>query len=116
MVFEYANRFIMRGYEVNIAFDCSKGAKIHQEIPGILRKLCYRLVVWYYPKWFALNPKVHKICAYTGINDQELPDADFVCATAVGTANDVARLSINKGKKCILYKALRIGEVGLLMQ
>lgn len=99
MVFEYANRFIARNHEVSIVFDCSKGARNHQEIPTFFRKICYKLLIWYYPKWFVLNPKIHKICAYTGINSQELPDADFVCATAVWTADDVAKLSINKGKK-----------------
>lgn len=99
MVFEYANRFIVRGHEVSIVFDCSAGAKGHQRIPCFFRHLCYNFLVWYYPKWFNLNPKVHKICAYTGINDQEIPNADFVCATAVCTADDVAKLSINKGKK-----------------
>lgn len=99
MVFEYANRLTLRGHEVAIAFDCYQGAQGHQKIPGFLKKLCYRFLVWYYPKWFALHPKVCKVCAYTGINNREIPDADFVCATAVGTANDVANLSINKGEK-----------------
>lgn len=99
MVFEYANRLTLRGHKVAIAFDCFQGAQGHQRIPGFLKKLCYRFFVWYYPKWFALHPKVRKVCAYTGINDREIPDADFVCATAVGTANDVAKLSINKGEK-----------------
>lgn len=98
MTFEYANRLAKRGHEIAIAFDCADGAKSHP-LPGFLKKLCYRFLVWYYPKWFALHPKVHKVCAYTGINDREIPDADFVCATAVGTADDVANLSINKGKK-----------------
>lgn len=106
MVFEYANRFVTRGHKVSIVFDCSGGAKHHQEIPVFFRRLCYKFLVWYYPKWFALNPKVHKICAYTGINDQELPDADFVCATAVGTADEVAKLSINKREKTIFYTEL----------
>ena len=95
MVFEYANRFVARGHEVSILFDCSSGAKHHKEIPVFFRNLCYKFLVWNYPKWFALSPKIHKICAYTGINDQEFPDADFVCATAVGTANDVVKLSIS---------------------
>lgn len=99
MVFEYANRLTLRGHKVAIAFDCFQGAQGHQRIPSFLKKLCYRFFVWYYPKWFTLHPKVRKVCAYTGINDREIPDADFVCATAVGTANDVAKLSINKGGK-----------------
>lgn len=99
MIFEYANRLTLRGHKVAIAFDCFQGAQGHQKIPSFLKKLCYRFLVWYHPKWFALHPKVRKVCAYTGINDREIPDADFVCATAVGTANDVAKLSINKGEK-----------------
>lgn len=99
MVFEYANRFAARGNEVTIVFNCLKGAQRHKKVPGILREICYKLIIWYYPKWFVLNPKVHKVCAYTGTNNREIPDADFVCATAVGTADDVANLSINKGKK-----------------
>ena len=99
MVFEYANRLVARGHTVSIAFDCSGGARHHHEIPSFVRKICYKFLVWYYPKWFALNPKIRKICAYTGINNQELPDADIVCATAVDTSVDVAKLSTNKGKK-----------------
>lgn len=99
MVFEYANRFVLRGHEVSIVFNCLPGAKRYWWIPKYLSHLCYEFFVWYYPKWFKLSPKIHKICAYTGINDKEIPDADFVCATAVGTANDVAKLSIAKGKK-----------------
>lgn len=99
MVFEYANRFVARGHEVSIVFDCLVGSQRHQKIPGFFRHLCYDFLVYYYPKWFNLNPKIHKICAYTGINDKEIPDADFVCATAVGTADDVTKLSASKGKK-----------------
>lgn len=36
MVFEYANRFVTRGHKVSIVFDCSGGAKHHQEIPVFL--------------------------------------------------------------------------------
>lgn len=99
IVFEYANRLLGRGYDVNIIFDCSKAAKKREKIPNFIRFLYYKLAVWYYPKWFTLNPKIHKICVYSGINDEEIPDADFVCATAVGTADDVAKLSMNKGEK-----------------
>lgn len=99
MVFEYANRFTACGHDVCIVFDCLAGSRKHRKIPSFFRHACYELFVLYYPKWFTLDPKIHKVCAYSGINDKEIPDADFVCATAVCTADSVAKLSANKGKK-----------------
>ena len=99
IVFEYANRFTACGHDVCIVFDCLAGSLRHRKIPSFFRHVCYKLFVWYYTKWFTLNPKIRKVCAYTGINDKEIPDADFICATAVCTADDVAKLSANKGKK-----------------
>ena len=99
MVFEYANRFVNRGHEVFVVFDCSEGAANHNELPGFMKYICYNLLVWHYPRWFSLNRKVHKICAYYGVNHKEIPDADIVCATAVSTAQKVADLDMNKGKK-----------------
>lgn len=98
MVFEYANRLADRNHNVSIAFDCASGAQRHP-LPGFLKKLCYQYLVWHYPTWFSLNKRIHKICAYTGINDQEIPDGDIICATSVDTANPVSKLNSSKGKK-----------------
>lgn len=99
MIFEYANRLSSRGHEVYIVFDCLLGMKRHSLLPDFLKRICYHFLVWQNPKWFDLKPGVKKICAYTGITDKEIPDADIVCATAVGTAKGVAGLSSSKGKK-----------------
>lgn len=104
MVFEYANRLTKRGHEVMITFDCSKGWKYHNKIPRSIKGLIYRLRVWYFPKWFPLNSKVHKIFAYKELSESNLPDADIVCATAVGTAYSVLRLTPSKGYKMYLIQ------------
>ncbi len=101
MVFEYANRLTMRGYEVRIAFDCHEGIHAKRKyIPLFLkRNFLYPLFIMHYPTWFKLNPKVKKILLKDGISDKEIPDSDVVIATAVRTAESVSRLSATKGKK-----------------
>lgn len=104
MVYEYANRLTELGHEVMITFDCSFDWNRHKTTPFLVKWLWYRSCTWYYPKWFALNPKVRKIFAYKDLKDANLPDADIVCATAVGTAAPVLRLPPSKGHKMYLIQ------------
>ena len=101
MVFEYANRLTARKYEVQIAFDCREG--IYNKrlyIPLFFKKyILYPLLIRWYPRWFALRPSVKKLLLKNGICDEEMPNADAVIATAVKTAEPVARLTASKGKK-----------------
>lgn len=99
MVFEYANRLSERGHQVNIIFNCSPGVKNHPNIPSIIKFLYCHLGVWYFPRWFTLNKEVHKICAYKDLIDSNIPDADFICATAISTVESVMKVSIDKGQK-----------------
>ena len=99
MVFEYANRLSERGHEVNVIFNCSPGVKNHPNIPSIIKFLYCHIGVWYFPRWFTLNKAVHKICAYKDLIDSNIPDADFICATAISTVESVIKLGMNKGKK-----------------
>lgn len=101
MVFEYANRLTARRYKVQIAFDCHEGIYTKRcYIPLFMKKhLLYPLLIRHHPRWFALNPAVKKLLLKNGICNEEMPDADAVIATAVKTAEPIAKLSISKGKK-----------------
>lgn len=99
MVFEYANRLSERGYQVNIIFNCSPGVKNHPNIPAIIKFLYCHIGVWYFPRWFTLHKEVRKICAYKDLVDADIPDADFICATAISTVESVMKVGLNKGKK-----------------
>lgn len=101
MVLEYANRLTNRNYEVQIAFDCHVGIHFKRSIIPLFlkRNILYPLLIRYYPRWFSLSPKVKKILIKDKICDEEIPDADVIIATAARTAEPVARLSKNKGKK-----------------
>ncbi len=100
IVFEYANRLTERGYDVGIIFDVHVGmSETRKYIPRSLKNILYPLFVMYYPRWFKLDPRVRKICARTGINNNEVPDGDIIIATNVETAEPVAKLSHSKGKK-----------------
>lgn len=99
MVFEYANRLSDRGHHVNIIFNCSPGVRNHPQIPSIIKFLYCYIGVWYFPKWFILNKNVHKVCAYKDLIYTNIPDADFICATAISTVDSVMKLPRTKGKK-----------------
>lgn len=99
MVFEYANRLSARGHEVFIAFDCSEVFKVRKNYPEIIRKIVFNFFVWYYPKWFPLDSKIHKVCILKSINNETIPDADVVFATAATTVYAVAELNKRKGRK-----------------
>lgn len=99
MVFEYANRLSDRGHHVNIIFNCSPGVRNHPQIPSIIKFLYCYIGVWYFPKWFILNKNVHKVCAYKDLIYTNIPDADFICATAISTVDSVMKVPKEKGKK-----------------
>lgn len=104
IVFEYANRFVQHGIDVTIVFDCKNVGMNHKLCPSIIKKLYSYFLVWKYPRWFQLDPRIHKVSAYHGITDKIIPNSDAICATAVSTAKEVASLSPEKGKKFYLIQ------------
>lgn len=104
IVFEYANRLAERGYYVRILFDVEHVGQTHFKfLPPLLRLILGKYAVLYYPRWFHLSKQVKKI-PISSINDSEVPDADVIVATAVGTADPVFKLSQCKGNKLYLIQ------------
>lgn len=97
MVFEYANRLTERGHTVNLIFFThsqynryTSNLNIKQFVGGLFN--------YYYPKWFTLNKQINKI-ATAYVNGKDIPNADFIFATAVETADIVKNLPKRCGKK-----------------
>lgn len=100
IVFEYANRLAARGHEVSIVFWVGFPSSRLGEtpLPGWCKRLAYRVMNAYYPRWFSLDRRVNKVCAFA-IDEEDMPDSDWVFATAVETAEPVAKLPSSKGNK-----------------
>lgn len=99
MIFEYANRLCRRGHEVTLIYHCLSGMKRNQKVPKIVKLIYYYLGAYYFPTWFTLDSRIHKICKYKKLTNSKLPDSDIICATAIDTAYAVAELPESKGKK-----------------
>ena len=105
IVFEYANRLVGRGHEITIVFWCDIPNTRLGKLPGPMwsKRLINRVRNVYQPRWFPLDSRVHKVCAFA-VDDMSVPDGDWVFATAVQTARGVASLSEGKGKKGYLIQ------------
>lgn len=105
IVFEYANRLVARGHEISIAFWSDISNTRLMKVPGPMwsKRLINRARNLYEPRWFTLDPRVHKVCVFA-IDDANIPDGDWVFATAVTTARGVAKLSESKGRKGYLIQ------------
>lgn len=99
MIFEYANRLCKRGHEITLIFHCFSGMNRNQNVPKFIKLVYYYLGAYYFPTWFILDPRIHKICRHKKLIDSEIPDGDVICATAIDTAFAVAELPASKGKK-----------------
>ncbi|RGS70688.1 glycosyltransferase family 4 protein [Mitsuokella sp. AF21-1AC] len=99
MIFEYANRLCRRGHDITLIFHCFSGMNRNQHIPKFVKLLYYYFGAYYFPTWFTLDSRIHKICKYKKLIDSELPDGDVICATAIDTAYEVAETASSKGKK-----------------
>lgn len=95
IVYEYANRLLENGWQVNIGYDCRRvGCKLHiwHPLKMLIVKAVSEFRCWHNPKWFKLSNGVGKYCVY-GEND--IHATDNLVATAVGTAD-----LVYKAKKC----------------
>lgn len=100
VVYEYANRFVERGHQVNIVSYCETAGK--QKCPiEPLRKLIHLIMGRIFPRWFVFSPKIRRVTAF---RVKEVPDADVVIATALPTAMPVSQFPMSKGKKCYLIQ------------
>lgn len=101
IVYEYANRLTEYGFKVTICFNhAAIGTDpVHQ----LIRRLSLNRKARVLPTWFDIDPRVTKKCIQ-GINDSNVPDADYVIATECRTAEPVFNLSPTKGKKFYLIQ------------
>ena len=109
VVFEYANYLAAHDHDVSIYFDCLNSLK-RFHLPEFLRKIGCRVLNIIRPRWFPLDHRVKKVCAF-GINDKSIHSGDAIFATAVGTAIPVAKLSKEKGQKYYLIQDYENWEV-----
>lgn len=106
MVFLYANALVRWGCDVTICFWPLRSLKQYKLPEPIRRSLC-RVFTQLYPKWFPLDRRIRKRCIFE-ISDATMPVADDVVATAVETAEPVASLSPEKGRKHYLIQDFEI--------
>lgn len=108
MVFEYANRLTATGkYQCIILFDCSNTLK-RSIIPDKIRSTLVRVLVWYFPKWFALDKRILKKAVFNWTDD-EVHDADVIVATSYKQCIWFKICRTAKGKSFILSKDMKLG-------
>jgi len=123
VVFEYANHLQKRGHDVSIVYPALDLAylkrlsflglvtwalsKIGTHIQNVLRKDRPQP----FPTQSALIkiPTLHPRFAWS--IDKNVPDADYVIATAWETAYDIARFSVKKGQKVYFIQSYEIWDV-----
>ncbi len=94
-VYGYAKRLADKGHIINIVYDCCKGKgklRIPNYFSFLKRKRCT------ISKQKLINSNITEIPVFD-VNNDTIPDADFVFATALVTVFGVEKLSARKGKK-----------------
>lgn len=97
MVYEYSNRLVEYGFDVNIVY-CTKNTLSKYGLPYSIRQLLAKGIVSVSPAWFKLDRRVKRIAA-SSITNEYIPDGDCIFATAAQTAQSVYKLHKSKGKK-----------------
>ena len=98
IIFEYANRLSDRGHDVSLVFlthNVLNRVTKNKKIKSIVGNLRGRNE----PSWFNLRSNIKKITT-PYLDGREFPEADFIFATAVSTAEIVKSLPLRYGKKC----------------
>lgn len=106
VVYEYADQLVNWGCDVTICNLCDKSLARYN-LPEIVRKSICRVFTVWYPRWFKLNPHIRKKCIFS-IDDSTIPKGTDVVATAVETAEPVAQLSSESGRKHYLIQGFEL--------
>lgn len=109
VIYEYANKLAEDGYNINIILPATlfwSEQNLKEKIKGILRYFCFKIIKKkYLPyKWFNLNKKIQIYLVLT-LEEKNIPDADYIFATACQTAEYIEKYSRNKGKKLYLIQS-----------
>jgi len=108
VVYEYANRFAEIGYDVNLIFPATllwSERDLISKLKGMLAFPFYGILSnKYLPKsWFTLHKKIN-IFWTRSLDEKFIPKADYIFATACGTAVYVDKYALNKGEKYYLIQ------------
>lgn len=108
IVYEYANRLINDGYEVNIVLPASllwKERDLKEKIKSVIRYFYFKIIPnKYLPySWFPLDKRI-SIFWVPSLEEKYIPEADFVFATACETAEYIKNYKKSKGKKFYLIQ------------
>lgn len=90
IIFEYANRLVKHGFNVNIIFLNNDRLK-NKHIPKVLKKYLINIITQQEPKWFELSPKIKKV-SYINNNYTTELKADIAIATAVETVIPTSKI------------------------
>lgn len=93
------------GHRVTLCFhyDARMGRMGSLPIPDSAKRAIGEARNAWFPRWFKLDRRVKKKCI-PSIDSNSIPDADWVFATAMGTAQPVASLPASKGRKAYLIQ------------
>lgn len=101
IVYEFANRLVDHGYLVKIIYDCSNDLIIYRKFYRWAIKFYRNFVCLIEPKWFPLDKRIKKNVVFT-LKNADLSQADIVFATAINTAININKLSLDS-KKQLFY-------------
>ena len=101
VVFEYANRLVAMGYNINIIYPglyCVKHSSVRSTAGRTLRYIISRFNKPKPPKWFKLDSRI-KIFHVFGLREHHVPKSDVYVATAFGTAGYLRNYKIPDSSK-----------------
>lgn len=112
IVYEYANELTRRGHHVSVVHAIFPDTHYGPLSPtASLRRRLWRYVSLFKAirftgkiEWQKIDPRVELHYQPWGLDESQLPDADFIFATAWNTAQPVHQLSLTKGEHCYLIQ------------
>lgn len=102
IVFEYANKLVNNGYEVNILFQNNE-ALDNYLLPEFLKLKFIKLFTKIEPRWFDLDKRIKKLSFRNSKCVDEIKSTDIAIATALSTA-DFTKKTFENSKLCYLIQ------------
>lgn len=97
IVFEYANKLAVAGYQVKIGY-IDKNSLSKYKIPEIFKINLLKFFANYEPNWFDLNKNIYRYTFRDTKTFKKIGDPDIVVATAATTADFVKERFVNSKK------------------